>query len=80
MRRWWVDSEWDIPENDKSGFWKPLNELYKEYKEYCADNYYVLRRNLELSAMLRSKGLKNTRLGNGVNFYITRKVFDEETN
>lgn len=80
MRRWWVDSEWDIPEDDKSGFWKPLNELYMEYKEYCVDNYYAIRRNLELSAMLRSKGLKNSRLGNGVNFYITRKVFDEKTN
>lgn len=79
MRRWWKDSEWDIPESNKKGFWKPLGELYKEYKAYCEANHYTVRKNLELSAMLRSKGIKDSRRGVGMCFFIARKEFVEDS-
>lgn len=75
MRRWWKESEWELPE--KEGFWKPLKELFEEYVEYCEKNYYTQRKRHELSAMLRSKGLKDSRRAVGVCFFIRRKNKEE---
>lgn len=80
MRRWFADSEWDVPANYADGFWKPLKEMYAEYKAYCEANFYDVRRNYDLSQMLQSKGIERRRLSSGVNFRISRKEVEKENN
>lgn len=78
MRRWFTDSEYDVPSRNGEGFWKPLKELLSEYEAYCDVNFYDKRNNYELSAMLQSKGLKKDRHGIGTVFFVCKKEVDSE--
>ena len=77
MRRWFAGSDYDVPKDEKDGYWKLLKDLYSEYKAHCEENHYVVRSSRDLSQMLQSKGLERKRLGNGINFRITRKSEEE---
>lgn len=78
MRRWWEASVWDIPPVGGNGFWKPLQELYSEYKAYCSDNCCDQMYDYELSRMIASNGAKKAKHGVGVVFYLCRKEIENE--
>lgn len=78
MRRWFSDSPYDVPGRDGEGYWKPLKELYSEYREYCDENCCERRRDYELSAMLRSKGLRKDRHGVGTVFFVRKCEVEDE--
>lgn len=75
MRRWWKDSEWEVAEKGEEGaFWKPLKDLYEEYKSYnerCG--YDKQRRDYEVSRMIVSKGGIKDRKEGGMAFLVKRK-------
>ncbi len=78
MRRWFAGSDYDVPKDEKDGFWKPLKELYAEYKAYCEDNNYNKRSDRDLSRMLLSKGIQKDRHGIGTVFFVTRKEIESD--
>ena len=73
VRRWWDDSEYCAPVEEKDGFWKPLKELVNEYYRYCEEMLDTPKKHTDVSAMLRSKGLKSKRVSEGWQFLVARK-------
>ncbi len=79
-RRWWRDSPYCIPIDEKNGVWMPLKELMIEYHSYCDEMFETPQRHTDVSAMLRAKGLENKRASGGWMFLVGRKKIENENN
>lgn len=78
VRRWWHESQWEKPQDEAEGEWKPLSGLYDEYKAYCKQSGQNEMTNKALAAMLRSKGVKDKDGRVGVLFLVGRKKIENE--
>lgn len=80
VRRWWDDCQYAVPKDENEGEWLPLSTLEQDYKQYCEEHTDPMMKGRVVSPLLRSVGVKEKKLSNGLHFLVGRKKIENENN